>query len=86
MDDREANFLIFSAGYERFFRPLQAPIAAALLEAKRDGRRAARVVDKLLWIAGNPRPQEVLHRARNATARDHTIARTALDAAAALMR
>jgi len=59
-DSHEWNFMIFAAGYRRYFRPLHEQIGKALVSIGRDKRRAARVVDKLLWIAGGDKIQRYL--------------------------
>ena len=86
-DDHEWNFLIFAAGYRMFFRPLHEQIGMALVSVGRDKRRAARVVDKLLWIAGGSDPTRYRDLGRaNAEGADRVVAKAACASAKELMQ
>jgi hypothetical protein len=47
-----ANFLVFAAAHYKFFRPLHNVIHKVLEKSHRNPERAARIVDQVLWIAG----------------------------------
>jgi hypothetical protein len=86
-DKRETSFLIFAASYQVFFEPLHVPIASSLKSEGCEPLRAARIVDKLLWIAGNSKSKEIVRaRVRRAKNLDRKIADVARHAALRQLR
>jgi hypothetical protein len=54
-DDREWNFMIAAAAYRTFALPLHAIVADIFKKNKLEAERAARLIDMLFWIEGDPK-------------------------------